>query len=108
MGTVVVALMGLQPILGGLHHMHYRKHQQRGIVSHVHIWYGRALMLIGIVNGGLGLKLAGSPKAFTVAYSVLAGIFGAAYVGAAIFGAFKRTPSLKQVKSPNSMAEAQS
>ena len=105
MGTIVVALIGLQPILGWLHHMYFRKHQQRGVISHFHVWFGRALMIIGIVNGGLGIKLAGSPRGFLIAYAVLAGIFGVAYVGAAIFGTFKKSRSLKQVNSPNSMSE---
>ena len=86
LGVFVVALMGLQPFLGLLHHRHYLKHRGRGIISHVHIWYGRALIIIGIVNGGLGLQLAGTPRHFCIAYIVVACVLATAYVSAFVFG----------------------
>ncbi|KAI0485193.1 iron reductase domain protein [Xylariaceae sp. FL0804] len=99
LGTVVVALFGLQPIGGYLHHLHYVKHQRRGVVSHVHIWYGRALMIMGITNGGLGLTLAHASKRFIIAYSVVAAVLFLAYIGAAVFGELKKrrnTPNPQQ------------
>lgn len=85
MGTVVIAALILQPIFGFLHHRRFKATQQRTIWSHIHVWYGRVLILLGIVNGGLGLHLSrGTPaysKAGTIAYSVLAGVVGLALVG---------------------------
>lgn len=107
LGTIVVALLGLQPLLGWLHHMHFQKNQQRGIISHLHIWYGRILIVLGIVTGGLGLELTGNTSgSWLIAYCVVAGIVAAAYLGAAIFGMFRgrRRP---QVKSPP-MSESRS
>lgn len=48
--------------------------------THLHVWYGRVLIFLGIVNGGLGLYLASDTPAYsragTIAYSVLAGTSG--------------------------------
>ncbi|KAI1814697.1 iron reductase domain protein [Poronia punctata] len=90
LGTVVVALFGLQPIGGYLHHLYYLKHRSRGAISYAHIWYGRILMLEGIVNGGLGLKLAGAGRALVIAYSVIAAIISSAYVLSSLKGEMKR------------------
>lgn len=85
MGVVVCALLGLQPIFGWLHHLHYVKNRKRGVISHVHIWYGRALMVLGIVNGGLGLSLAQESRGFVTAYIVVAVVVGLMYLGSILF-----------------------
>ncbi|KAK1772790.1 hypothetical protein QBC33DRAFT_522492 [Phialemonium atrogriseum] len=81
LGTVVDAALLLQPFLGYMHHRRYLSTQKRTAWTHVHIWYGRLLILLGIDNGGLGLHLASDTpahsRAGTVVYSVLAGIVGA-------------------------------
>lgn len=66
------------------------RHQSRGLVSHAHIWYGRALIIAGIVNGGLGLELAGASRAFLVVYTVFAVLIFIIYIGAALFGEWRR------------------
>ncbi|PHH60314.1 hypothetical protein CDD82_2315 [Ophiocordyceps australis] len=91
-GAAVCGLMCLQPILGWLHHLYFLKHQRRGLISHAHIWYGRALMLLGIVNGGLGVQLAGNSRGFLIAYCVVAAVFGALYLAAALMRAVKTPP----------------
>ncbi|KAI0403930.1 iron reductase domain protein [Xylaria palmicola] len=90
LGTVVVVLFGFQPIGGYLHHRHYLKYQKRGLVSHAHIWYGRILMVLGIINGGLGLKLAGTRQSLIIAYAVVAAVIFTAYIGGALVGAARR------------------
>ncbi|KAI0196159.1 hypothetical protein EV127DRAFT_124259 [Xylaria flabelliformis] len=90
LGTVVVVLFGVQPIGGLIHHRYYTKHQKRGLVSHGHIWYGRILMVLGIINGGLGLKLAGAAQSLVIAYSVIAAVFFSVYIGGAVLGEVKR------------------
>ncbi|RYP70271.1 hypothetical protein DL771_005574 [Monosporascus sp. 5C6A] len=95
LGTVIVCLMVLQPIGGYMHHRHYLQYKQRGVISHVHIWYGRALMVMGVVNGGLGIRWAsddgqvrGSP--IMVAYTVVAAVMAVIYLGAKGFGVARR------------------
>ncbi|KAI1119664.1 iron reductase domain protein [Nemania sp. NC0429] len=89
LGTVVVALFGVQPFGGYLHHRYYVKYQKRGLVSYGHIWYGRVLILLGIVNGGLGLQLAGASRSLVIAYSVVAAVIFTAYAGGAVWGELK-------------------
>ncbi|KAM4055119.1 cytochrome domain of cellobiose dehydrogenase [Hirsutella rhossiliensis] len=85
LGVILCALLGLQPAFGSLHHLYFVKHRERGVISHVHIWYGRGLMLLGIINGGLGLKLGGSSRGFVTAYSVIAVIVSLMYIGSILF-----------------------
>ncbi|PNY26704.1 Uncharacterized protein TCAP_03368 [Tolypocladium capitatum] len=100
LGVFVCALMGLQPVFGWLHHVYYVKHRGRGIISHIHIWYGRALIIIGIVNGGLGLQLAGTPQRFCTAYIAVASLSTLMYVSAFVFGFFKNRRSRMGDPSP--------
>ncbi|OTA56441.1 iron reductase domain protein, partial [Hypoxylon sp. EC38] len=90
LGTVVVCLMVVQPVLGWLHHRYFLKNQKRGVVSHGHVWYGRALLIMGVVNGGLGLQLADASRTFFIVYVVLAAVIFAIYIAAAVFGEFRR------------------
>lgn len=73
--------MVAQPFLGWMHHRNYVKHQRRTKVSYGHIWFGRTLMLIGIVNGGTGLQLSGASSGPIIAYSVIGAIVFSAYTG---------------------------
>lgn len=47
-------------------------------------------MILGIVNGGLGLWLAGETGRLKTAYIALAAIFSALYIASAVFGVFRR------------------
>jgi len=80
-GTVVVSLFLLQPFLGLLHHAAYKKHHARSAFSHTHIWFGRCVMILGAINGGLGLRLAANSKKAEIAYGVVAGVVGVCYTG---------------------------
>lgn len=55
-------------------------HKDRKTVwTHVHVWYGRILIALGIVNGGLGLQLANNTRPGTITYGVAAGVIGVGY-----------------------------
>ncbi|KAI1415580.1 CBD9-like protein [Hypoxylon sp. FL1857] len=99
LGTVVVCLMVVQPVLGWVHHSYFVKHQKRGIVSHAHIWYGRALLIMGVVNGGLGLQLADASRSFFIAYIAIAAIIFAIYIASAVFGEVRRSRQVRQEKN---------
>ncbi|ATY58696.1 cellobiose dehydrogenase [Cordyceps militaris] len=79
LGIIVCALMFLQPILGALHHRSFKSAGRRGPLSHIHVWYGRALMILGIINGGLGLQLANAGMPFRTAYIVLSAVIAGSY-----------------------------
>ncbi|KAM7224297.1 ATP synthase subunit H, mitochondrial [Rhypophila decipiens] len=90
LGTVVVCLMFIQPILGFVHHRHFVAHQSRGMVSYAHIWYGRALLVLGVVNGGLGLQLSDERDSLKIAYSVIAAIVFFLYFAAKLWSTFQK------------------
>ncbi|KAG4435577.1 hypothetical protein IFR05_008923 [Cadophora sp. M221] len=79
-GLIIVGLFLLQPIFGIIHHIQYKRNLARAGVSHLHIWYGRILMVLAVVNGGLGLKLAANTTNGKIAYGVVAGVVGLAYI----------------------------
>lgn len=92
--------MGIQPALGFWHHIHVKKHQRRGVVSYGHIWVGRIVLVLGIVNGGLGLELASSSDAWVIAYGVIAGVMAVLYGLALLFRWWRmRSPAAKESRS---------
>ncbi|KAH8799435.1 hypothetical protein F5884DRAFT_686768 [Xylogone sp. PMI_703] len=78
-GAVIVFCFLVQPLFGLIHHSQFKKVQRRGISGHIHIWYGRILIILAIVNGGLGLQLAAEGHAGKIAYSVVAGVVALIY-----------------------------
>lgn len=85
--------MAFQPMLGLLHHRHFVQNQGRGFVSHFHIWWGRLLMVLGIINGGLGLQLALASKSVIIGYSVASAVLFLAYVAAKVIGSCILVPA---------------
>lgn len=69
-----------QPILGFVQHSYFKRNKQRGPAGHMHAWLGRIVMVLGIVNGGLGLKLAEEDGTPRQAYIIVAAIMGALYI----------------------------
>ncbi|KAF2641965.1 hypothetical protein P280DRAFT_489318 [Massarina eburnea CBS 473.64] len=105
-GIVVFCLLFFQPILGLLHHFQFKKHQRRTIWSHGHLWLGRIVVTLGIINGGLGMLLATETGFFApsrgqiIAYGVVAGIMWVAWVAASIVGERKRARGLQVTQEP--------
>ncbi|KAK7703709.1 hypothetical protein SLS57_010816 [Botryosphaeria dothidea] len=89
-GLLVFSLLFFMPIFGWLHHKLFKKYGHRTFWSYIHIWLGRCLITLGIINGGLGLKLAGSPTDWVIAYSVVAGIIWLVYIATAVMGEARR------------------
>lgn len=85
-GILVVALMFVQPLLGLAHHYIYLRSQRRTIWAHAHTWFGRGLIMLGIINGGLGMKLANNTTKGEIAYGVIAGVVLILYVGVNLYG----------------------
>lgn len=103
-GTVVCCLIFIQPGLGYAHHRHFVKHQRRGVVSYVHVIYGQLLMIMGLINGGLGLQLARVSNSIIVAYAIISAIVFVAYVIVKVFLMYKARKALenqpKEAASP--------
>jgi len=95
-GLVVFAALFFQPILGLIHHSRFKKLRRRQIWSHLHLWNGRVMVPLGIVNGGLGLHIAGATKGIKAAYGAVAGVLGGLWILVAIFSEVKRRRAAKQ------------
>jgi Cytochrome domain of cellobiose dehydrogenase len=106
---VVGSLLLFQPALGLIQHLRHRKWGKRTIFGHIHRWLGRGLILLGIINGGLGLRESGesgsenAPKWAVIAYSIIAAVAGLVYIAvAAGVGVFhKRKENSKEAKYRN-------
>lgn len=96
--------MLVQPFIGVIHHLRFKKKREPGLWTVWHIWYGRVLILLGIINGGLGLKLAGNTTGGKIAYGVVGGISG---VGILILAVGMKTERkvLKRVLRKGEMTE---
>ena len=94
--VVVSCLILFQPALGLIQHLRFRKLGKRTIFGHIHQWLGRILILLGIINGGLGLRTSGEigsenvPRWSVIAYSVVAGVMGLIYIAVAFGFGFIR------------------
>ena len=79
-GTIVIGLLVVQPVLGYVHHLIYVKEHRRTFWIYSHIWYGRVLILLAVINGGLGLQLSGNTTKGEIAYGVIAGVMFLLYL----------------------------
>jgi len=78
-GTVIVCLFLIQPFLGLLHHKQFQRIGKRGILGHIHLWYGRILIVLAVINGGLGLKLAANTTNGKIVYAVITAVIAVLY-----------------------------
>ncbi|KAJ6263732.1 hypothetical protein Dda_2302 [Drechslerella dactyloides] len=82
-GMIVMGGLFFQPIVGLIHHWLFKVKGKRTILAYIHTYWGRALMILGIINGGLGLQLANNTSGGKVAYAVVAGIMGGTWLASA-------------------------
>lgn len=82
-GLVVVCGLFIQPFLGLAHHLYYKKYGRRNAFTQPHIWWGRILITFGMINGGLGLQLAGANLGMIVAYGSVGGVSWTIWMGVA-------------------------
>ncbi|KAL2068391.1 hypothetical protein VTL71DRAFT_16489 [Oculimacula yallundae] len=100
-GLVVVGSLLLQPITGLVHHLRYKKVGRPNAATYPHVWWGRAVITLGIINGGLGLKLTGNTKKGEIAYGVVAGIIWCVWMGVIVL-AFLRSRNVKEGETGDS------
>ncbi|KOS19249.1 hypothetical protein ESCO_001005 [Escovopsis weberi] len=108
LGIFTVCLISIQPLTGAIHHRLFRKTSARSTWSHIHTWAGRALVLLGVVNGGLGIADRAADitdrtrHSYIVAFSVVAALMGALYIGVAVAVPWSRRGGGWPVKSKRS------
>lgn len=88
--VVVSSLVLFQPALGLLQHRHFHKTGEKSVFAYIHRWLGRCLIVLGIINGGLGFHLSRpgssySPTGAIIAYGVVAGVVGLGYIIGVMF-----------------------
>ena len=88
-GIVVVAALFLQGALGYVHHRNYKKLGRRTWVSHAHLWTGRVLIVIGMLNAVLGFLLTANTAA-AAAVGVVSVVILIGLAATIHFGAKKR------------------
>ena len=104
-GLIILGLATFQPFIGYIHHRIYRlrartlsatrrgPRPKRTVWAHFHIWLGRALITLAIINGGIGLMLMENnpvqDKLITrkaeIGYGVVAGFLWCCYMVITIF-----------------------
>lgn len=93
---VVGGLLLFQPLMGLYSHLYSRRAGRRSFVAYIHRWFGRFMVILGIINGGLGFMLAGigtpgCPLGAVIAYSVIAGVFISVYLVIVVFRTVMQT-----------------
>lgn len=89
-GLLLLSVMFFMPFVGVIHHKVYQKVQKRTFWSYGHIFTGRFAIILGMINGGLGLHLANARQSYLIAYGVISGLVGVLYIGAVVFGEIRR------------------
>lgn len=82
--------MIIQPFLGVLQHRRFKVVHKRTYWGFIHAWYGRGLIITGIINGGLGLQLAANSPTGLTAYVVIAAIVIVVWWSIVIFTGFRK------------------
>lgn len=77
----MLAVSFLQILAGSIQHILFKKGFKTRPMGFIHIWVGRTLITVGMINGGLGLMLsADSNRAEKIAYGVVAGVMWMAFI----------------------------
>jgi hypothetical protein len=89
-GLCLLCLLALQPATELANHfLHNRYPNAHKYLGHIHVWLGRLLITVGIINGGLGFHYAEtvggvSLKVQKIVYATIATIIWIVYVGVVI------------------------
>ncbi|KAA8651672.1 cytochrome b561 domain-containing protein [Aspergillus tanneri] len=84
-GLLVMGFLTLFQLLMGLvQHIHFQRTGGKSLFTYMHRWLGRLIIVLGIVNGGIGFLATkdqgdAAPAGAIVVYSVVAGVVGVAY-----------------------------
>ncbi|KAL8829199.1 MAG: hypothetical protein Q9191_002150 [Dirinaria sp. TL-2023a] len=89
-GIIVIGLLLLQPVLGLVHHSIFKARHVRTLWASAHVWYGRIVITLGIINGGLGFKLRNNTTGGKIAYGVIAGVMWCIWMLVVISSYYKR------------------
>ncbi|KAF2015328.1 hypothetical protein BU24DRAFT_480128 [Aaosphaeria arxii CBS 175.79] len=107
LGIVISVLFLFMPAIGWFHHRHFSARGNTDYKRHIHVWGGRVLLLLGVINGGTGLSLSKAPTSGMIAYGILTAVVGIGY--GYIWFRKGRQPGFERVKArPNGPFEMES
>ncbi|KAK5172122.1 uncharacterized protein LTR77_003760 [Saxophila tyrrhenica] len=90
-GAVLALLLIGQPVYGWIHHKKFKQIGQRTKWSYAHLTIGRVAVFGGMINGGLGIMLAGdTEQTKKIAYAVIASVLAVLYIAAIVWGERRR------------------
>jgi hypothetical protein len=112
-GLSVFILMALQPLTELLNHYLFERYPRVRYVGYVHVWLGRLLLTLGIINGGLGFHFADSipgpqwPRWPKIAYGAIATMTWIIYVAIIIvWTKFNDTEAVDEVGDEEAVPRA--
>ncbi|KIV81815.1 hypothetical protein PV11_03969 [Exophiala sideris] len=76
---VTSTIIVIQPAMGILQHLHFKRTGKKSIFAYVHRWVGRVMICLGWINSGLGFQIVGThliPTHSWVRNFLLMGILG--------------------------------
>ncbi|KAI1659709.1 hypothetical protein F4813DRAFT_351707 [Daldinia decipiens] len=94
-GIVLLVVLFIQPQLGFAHHSKFKRLRRRTLYSHAHLWLGRIAITLGIINGGLGLKLAEASQGLIIAYSIVSAFAWLMWAMTAVLSEMRRRENLR-------------
>ena len=119
-----------QPWLGYIHHKIFNRRLNaintgdtteklgRTVITHLHLWLGRLLITLGVINGGLGIMVtwdrgslyqpSEASKTAAIAYGVIAGTLFLMYAGFMFRHEYRRAPLIMNTRDRDSSMERSS
>ncbi|EHK98364.1 hypothetical protein M7I_5838 [Glarea lozoyensis 74030] len=94
-GIVVVIALLAQPITGLAHHILFKRYGRPNTATYPHVWWGRAVITLGIINGGLGLQLVDNTTDGKIAYAVVAAFMWLVWMTVVVIAFFKSSKRLE-------------
>jgi hypothetical protein len=90
--TIIV----FQPAMGMIQHLHYKKTGSKSIFAYLHRWIGRGAIALGMINTGLGFKLATTnvivPRSSYVREYVLLALFVSIWISLVVYDDIRAKP----------------
>ena len=92
LGLIIFATVFIQLGLGIVHHLIYRRTKQPTINSKIHLFMGPLLILLAIINGGLGFNLAQNHRD-NIPYGIVVAVVAIIFIAVRLWLLLKRRPS---------------
>ncbi|KAL8691385.1 MAG: hypothetical protein Q9218_003379 [Villophora microphyllina] len=89
-GLIVIGLFAIQPILALIQHAIWKKEKRRTWWAVAHVWLGRVVLTLGMINGGLGLMLSDNTTKGEIGYGVVAAVVWLTWAGVAVWSEVKK------------------